>query len=129
MLLIVREALWGRTRFAEFRERLGIASDVLTDRLGKLVDNGILERRAYREEGAREREEYLLTDAGRDLMPILAAMVAWGDRHRPTGFGPATVLTDASTGQPVSLEFTTGDGRTLPVEEIALIRGPGALTS
>ena len=60
-LLIVREAMWGRTRFAEFRARLGVAPDVLTDRLGRLVDAGILERRPYREDGEREREEYVLS--------------------------------------------------------------------
>ena len=82
-LLIVREAMWGRTRFAEFRARLGVAPDVLTDRLGRLVDAGILERRPYREDGEREREEYVLTDAGRALLPVLAAMSAWGDEYRP----------------------------------------------
>ena len=66
-LLILREAFWGRTRFAEIRARLGVAPDVLTDRLGRLVDGGILERRPYRDSGEREREEYVLTGAGRAL--------------------------------------------------------------
>ncbi len=67
-LLILREAFWGRTRFAEFRARLGVAPDVLTDRLGRLVDAGILQRRPYREDGEREREEYVLTEAGPALL-------------------------------------------------------------
>ena len=68
-LLIVREAMWGRTRFAEFRARLGVAPDVLTDRLGRLVDAGILERSPYRDDGEREREEYVLTHAGKRCSP------------------------------------------------------------
>ncbi len=61
-LLVVREAFWGRTRFVEFRERLGIAPDVLADRLGKLVDRGVPVPHAYRAEGERAREEYLRTE-------------------------------------------------------------------
>jgi DNA-binding HxlR family transcriptional regulator len=81
-LLVVREALWGRTRFADFRANLGIAPDVLADRLQTLVEAGILARRPYREEGQREREEYVLTTAGRELLPVLAALAAWGNEHR-----------------------------------------------
>ena len=82
-LLIVREAFRGRTRFADIRTRLGVAPDVLTDRLARLVDAGILERRPYREAGEREREEYVLTDAGRALKPVLASIIEWGDEFRP----------------------------------------------
>jgi DNA-binding HxlR family transcriptional regulator len=128
-LLIVREAMWGRTRFAEFRARLGVAPDVLTDRLGRLVDAGILERRPYREDGEREREEYVLTDAGRALVPVLAAMNAWGDEYRPSGFGPAAIYTDRETGQPLRLAFLAADGSEREVSEVAVVRGPGALTA
>ena len=125
-LLIVREAMWGRTRFAEFRSRLGIAPDVLTDRLGRLVDGGILERRPYRDDGEREREEYVLTDAGRALLPVLAAMSAWGDEHRPSGFGPAALYTDRHSGAPLRLAFVDADGTERDPEGVAVVRGPGA---
>ena len=59
-LLVVREACWGTTRFSEFRRALGVAPDVLADRLGTLVDIGVLERRPYRVEGGRQREELSL---------------------------------------------------------------------
>lgn len=127
-LLIVREALAGRTRYAEFRARLGIAPDVLSDRLSTLVEHGILERRAYREAGERERDEYVLTDAGRDLTPVLVAMLDWGDEHRPTGFGPAALHVEAATGEPVRMAFVTGDGREVAPRDVALTRGPGART-
>ncbi|MFF2371198.1 winged helix-turn-helix transcriptional regulator [Agromyces sp. NPDC058110] len=126
-LLIVREAMWGRTRFAEFRERLGIAPDILTDRLGRLVEAGVLERRPYRDEGEREREEYVLTDSGRALLPVLAAMVDWGDEFRPTGFGPAAVYTSRTTGAPLQLAFVDADGARHELDDVVPVRGPGSL--
>lgn len=125
-LLIVREAMWGRTRFSEFRERLGVAPDVLTDRLSRLVEAGVLDRRSYREDGARERTEYVLTDAGRDLRPVLAALVEWGDEHCPTEWGPAVHYVETATGAPVRLDFLTEDGRVVPAGEVSVQRGPAA---
>ena len=125
-MLVIREAVRGRTRFAEFRDQLGIAPDMLTDRLNTLVEHGILERRGYRDPGQREREEYLLTAAGRDLLPVLAALAAWGDEHRPTGYGPAAVYT--ASGRPVEVAFVDTDGRRLAPSEVSMERGPGART-
>ena len=126
-LLIVREAFFGRTRFSEFRERLGVAPDVLTDRLARLVDAGILDRRSYREDGARERHEYVLTEAGHGLRPVLAALAEWGDEHRPTGYGPAVRHVETATGNPVHVAFLSSDGRPVPDAEVSAVRGPGAL--
>lgn len=126
-LLIVREAMWGRTRFSEFRERLGVAPDVLTDRLSRLVEAGILDRRSYREDGARERTEYVLTDAGRDLRPVLAALVEWGDAHCPTEWGPAAHYVETATGDPVQLAFLAAGDRVVPTDEVSARPGP-ALT-
>ena len=123
-LLIIREAFRGRTRFADFRAILGIAPDVLTDRLTRLVDAGILERRPYREAGEREREEYVLTDAGRALKPVLAALVAWGDEHRPSGHGPSSVYT--VDGRPVRLAFLDDQGAEHSPDEVVAVPGPGA---
>ncbi|HEU0182071.1 MAG TPA: helix-turn-helix domain-containing protein [Agromyces mariniharenae] len=123
-LLIVREAFRGRTRFADIRSRLGVAPDVLTDRLARLVDAGILERRPYREAGEREREEYVLTDAGRALKPVLASIIEWGDEHRPSGHGPASIYT--AGGRPVRLAFLDEDGVEHAPDEVVSIPGPGA---
>ncbi|MEO8262531.1 MAG: helix-turn-helix domain-containing protein [Pseudolysinimonas sp.] len=127
-LLLVREALWGKTRFAEFRVRLGIAPDVLTDRLNKLVDAGVLERRPYREAGEREREEYVLTSTGRALAPVLSALSGWGDAYLPTGHGPASDFRETATGAPVQLAFATRDGHLLEPDAVELVPGPGALS-
>jgi DNA-binding HxlR family transcriptional regulator len=126
-ILIVRDAMRGRTRFADFKASLGVAPDILADRLASLVDNGIFERRSYRDEGSREREEYVLTDAGRALLPVLAALNAWGDEYRPNEQGPATLYTEVASGDPVRLAFLASDGRELANAEVKALRGPGAL--
>lgn len=128
-ILIVREAMWGRTRFADFKARLGVAPDILADRLSVLVDNGVFERRSYRDEGSREREEYVLTDAGRALVPVLAAMAEWGNEYKPTGFGPSAIYTDATTGNPLRLAFLDADGHEVAVPDVVPVRGPGALAA
>ena len=125
-LLVVREALYGATRFSDFQDRLGIARDVLAARLSTLVEFGVLERRAYRESGERERTEYVLTDAGRELHVVLAALIQWGDAHRPTGFGPAVEHRDRGTGDLLHVGFVTADGREVAQSDVLAVSGPGA---
>ncbi|MFB2598279.1 winged helix-turn-helix transcriptional regulator [Herbiconiux sp. P17] len=125
-LLIVREAFLGRTRFSEFTDSLGIARDILANRLGTLVEYGVLSRQPYREAGERERDEYVLTQAGRELLPIMAAFTAWGDRHRATEPGPTVLYEDADTGELAELRFTTADGRILELDAVGSRPGPGA---
>src|SRR5829696_9377464 len=76
-LLILRDAFFGVTRFEEFQSRLGIARNILTKRLDTLVDAGIFERRVYDE--ARDRSDYVLTEKGRALWPVLVTLRQWGD--------------------------------------------------
>lgn len=77
-LLILRDAFYGVRRFEDFQNDLGIARNILSDRLDKLVDQGVLERHLYQERPPRY--EYRLTAKGRDLLPVLLAMMRWGDR-------------------------------------------------
>ncbi|GAA2729070.1 winged helix-turn-helix transcriptional regulator [Cellulomonas aerilata] len=81
-LLVLRQALSGARRFEDFRASLGAADNVLASRLRALVDHGLLRRSPYRD-GARTREEYVLTDAGAQTLPILNALALWGEAHRP----------------------------------------------
>lgn len=80
-MLILREAGFGRTRFDEFQENLGIAPNMLIRRLESLVEAGMLQRKLYSQKPARF--EYLLTDRGRDFQPVLVALKAFGERHYP----------------------------------------------
>src|ERR1041384_7055333 len=86
--LVVREAMSGTTRFADFRATLGVAPDILTNRLNTLVEAGGLGRGASQEEGKRVRHEYHLTEAGAELQVVLGALQQWGDEHRPYSLGP-----------------------------------------
>jgi DNA-binding HxlR family transcriptional regulator len=79
-LLLLRDAHAGITRFEQFREHLGIADNVLSARLARMVETGLLTRVPYRD-GGRARAEYRLTPAGADTLPILHAIAAWGDAH------------------------------------------------
>ena len=98
-LLIIRDALLGRSRFDEFQESLGIARNVLTDRLHRLVEEGILERRRYSEHPPRD--EYVLTEKGRDLYPVIIGLLRWGDRWTAGPEGPPLVLEHQNCGQEV----------------------------
>ena len=89
-LLIVRDALQGLTRFDEFKRSLNVAGNTLSDRLGRLVDAGVMTKRFYQDNPPRY--EYLLTEKGRDFFPILTGMLAWGDRWLDDGAGAPVVL-------------------------------------
>jgi DNA-binding HxlR family transcriptional regulator len=119
-LLILREALQGATRFSDFRDRLHVASDVLTQRLGVLVDGGVLDKRAYREAGARPRMAYHLTPAGRDLMVVVGALQQWGDRHCPHPDGPLVRRGSRTNGRSLRVAFVDDEGRETPLDDVDL---------
>ncbi|MFD1517119.1 helix-turn-helix domain-containing protein [Pseudonocardia yunnanensis] len=120
--LILREALSGTTRFADFRSELGVAPDVLSNRLATLVDAGVLEKQPYREPGARVRDSYHLTPAGRELQLLLGALQQWGDEHRPYELGPTIVRRTVDGDRPVHVGFIDDTGREVPLENVAFVR-------
>ena len=117
-LLVVRDALAGTTRFSDFQQSLGIAKNLLTDRLATLVEFGIMERGSYRADGARERPEYVLTDSGRELIYTIGALLSWGDAHRPTELGPSRILRDSQTGDLLRLAFVNDLGVEVPQDRV-----------
>src|SRR5580700_6781336 len=94
-ILILRDAFRGVTRFDDFSESLGIAPNMLARRLTALVEAGLLERRRYSERPPRD--EYVLTDRGRDFRPVLLSLLAWGNRHFAPE-GASVQLVEAATG-------------------------------
>jgi DNA-binding HxlR family transcriptional regulator len=118
--LILRDALEGFTRFQEFRRSLGIAADVLADRLATLVEHGVMAKVDYQNQGERRRSEYVLTDAGRELFVVLAALQQWGDRHIPFSEGPSLRRLNARTGAPVHVGFIGSDGAEVRAEDVRL---------
>ena len=106
-ILILRDAHAGLTRFDQFRKSLGIAPTMLTRRLATLTEEGLLEKRLYSEHPPRE--EYLLTAAGRDFLPVLFMIGAWGRQYR--GGGKLVRFVDAETGteiKAVAVDEVTG---------------------
>ncbi|MFB2596324.1 winged helix-turn-helix transcriptional regulator [Herbiconiux sp. P17] len=125
-LLIVRDALRGNTRFSEFRDSLGAPSDILTTRLAKLVEAGVLEKRAYREPGSRERSSYHLTESGQGLALVIGALVQWGDEFNPYSGGATSRMVDSVDREPVTLAFVTPAGEARGPDEVAFVPGPAA---
>lgn len=119
-LLILREAFLGITRFADLQSRLGIATNVLSTRLDKLVAAGILTKDDYRRPGERARPEYHLTDAGRDLAVVLGALQQWGDDYLPLPTGPVNQRCNRETGKPVAVSFVDERGTALAIDEVRL---------
>ncbi|EDM84364.1 helix-turn-helix domain-containing protein [Limnobacter sp. MED105] len=106
-ILILRDAHAGITRFDHFRKSLGIAPTMLTKRLAVLTDEGLLQKHRYSEHPPRD--EYLLTEAGRDFLPVLFLIGAWGRKHR--GGGKLVKFFDAEAGteiKPVAIDEATG---------------------
>jgi DNA-binding HxlR family transcriptional regulator len=109
-VLVVRNLFNGVRRFDALQQHLGIARDVLTKRLALLVDEGIVERRAYQPEGERARHEYVLTPAGRGLRTVMVALMDWGDAHRPGADGPPMSLRHRDCGAEIHAHLTCAAG-------------------
>ena len=123
-LLIVREALYGTKTFTEFHEQLGIAKNILTERLGSLVDNGILARRQAKP--GIDRFEYEPTAKGEALLPVLVALMQWGDSWVFDGQGPLEIL-DAKMRRPVrTMAVQASDGQPLEIRDLRFRPGRGA---
>ena len=126
-LLVLREAFYGVRRFDDFHAALGCARNLLSARLKTLVENGLLEKRAYRDDRGRRRDEYRLTDKGRDLMPAVVALMQWGDRWAADEAGPAVVLRHRDCGEPVSARLSCEAGHSsLGARDVHALPGPGA---
>ncbi|MEU1426414.1 helix-turn-helix domain-containing protein [Nocardia sp. NPDC005746] len=123
-LLIVRDALFGVTRFDDFRSRLGIARNVLTQRLEHLVEQGVLEKTPYQDNPVRY--DYLLTDKGRSLWTILAAMRQWGDEWAAPD-GPPIEAVHKQCGHVTTVHPVCSEcGGHLASRDLRLQLGPGA---
>ena len=122
-LLVVRDVALGKRRFDRLQESLGVATNVLTDRLARLVAAGILDRVRYSERP--ERFEYQLTQKGRELGLALLALMQWGDRHLSDE--PPLLARRRSDGSPVSVGLVGADGQAVSAGDLELVPGPGAM--
>jgi DNA-binding HxlR family transcriptional regulator len=117
-MLIMREAYYGTTRFDDFARRVGITKAATAARLTELVDLGLLRRRPYREPGQRSRDEYILTEAGMDFMPVVWALFQWGRRHLPGR--DRLRLTHVGCGAEADVEIRCAAGHQVPPDELGM---------
>jgi DNA-binding HxlR family transcriptional regulator len=123
--LILREALYGSTRFEQFVDRAGISEPVAAARLRELTAEGLLEKVPYREPGQRTRHEYRLTEKGAELLPALASMMAWGDRWLFPDRARVH-LTHAECGGEVGVALTCDAGHAVDAHDLQLEVRKGA---
>ena len=122
--LVLREAFYGRQRFEEFQESLGISRNLLTIRLKNLVQEELLAKVPYQERPVRY--EYKLTDKGRDFFNVLAAMMQWGDKWLASEKGAPLELIDKKTGQVVKPQMVdAATGKPFDVRDLTARPGPG----
>jgi DNA-binding HxlR family transcriptional regulator len=126
-LLVLRDVANGVGRFDELADHLGVARNILSRRLARLTEHGLVERTAYREPGARERHQYRLTAPGRELVPIMLAFMSWGDRHLAGSDGPPAIVRHAGCGAPITVTLSCAEGHDLgPRPRVTLEPGPGS---
>jgi DNA-binding HxlR family transcriptional regulator len=124
-LLILRDAFLGVTRFESFHERLGIARNILAARLETLTDAGVFERRCYDE--ARSRYDYVLTDKGRALWPVLASILRWGDEWITGAGNEPLALVHRGCGETThGVLVCEHCGERLDARAVKAIPGPGS---
>ena len=123
--LILRDGFLGVTRFGDFQERLGIARNVLTTRLETLVEHDVLKKVPYQDNPPRY--DYKLTEKGRDLWLVVAALREWGDKWVLEGDGPPVQMVHRSCGHVTHIVPTCSEcGGVLDPFELKATRGPGA---
>jgi DNA-binding HxlR family transcriptional regulator len=125
--LVLREAFNGVRRFDDIQRRTGAPRQILSDRLARLVAEGLLRKVPYREAGQRGRSEYRLTEKGLALYPLIVALLEWGDRYAVSPAGPMVELAHRDCGAPVELQLRCTKGHRLAsAREVTAAPGPGA---
>jgi DNA-binding HxlR family transcriptional regulator len=120
-MLILREALYGTTRFDDFARRTRITDAIVATRLKQLTELGLFDKQPYQEPGHRTRYEYRLTDKGRDLLPAVFALMQWGNKHLQGEDGGPLRLVERGTGEPVVIGPQTVSGRAVGVDDLAIV--------
>ncbi len=122
-MLIIRDAFLGISRFDDFQRRLGISRNILQQRLGRLVDTGVLARVPYSQHPPRH--DYRLTDKGRDLWPVLTAMRQWGDHHAAPSGPPLQLVHKVCGAISDAVLVCASCGEPLGPRDVDAVPGPG----
>lgn len=116
-MLIMREAFYGTTRFDDFARRVGVTKAATSARLSELVDAGLLTKQPYQDPGQRSRDEYVLTEAGTELMPVVWAMFEWGRKNLDD---TRLRLTHLGCGAEAGVEIRCAEGHEVPADELGV---------
>ena len=126
-ILLLREAYYGTKRFDEFQYYLGVAPNILSARLKKFVDLGMMTRVPLPEHGGRH--EYVLTEKGRDFFPTYLALKKWGDDWLAESAGPQVVFRDRASGRKIEYPaLLSARGEPLQLEDVEIVAGSGAVS-
>ncbi|BFM18159.1 helix-turn-helix domain-containing protein [Maricurvus nonylphenolicus] len=122
-LLIIRDCFDGLRRFGQFQRKLGIAKNILSNRLNRLIDEGILEKQPI-DGGAQQ--EYVLTQKGIDLFPVLMSLMQWGDKYMPNPEGQRMYVVESKTGKLIQgVGAISASGEPLELNDLQQVKGPG----
>jgi DNA-binding HxlR family transcriptional regulator len=122
---VLRELFFGTARFDDFVERIGGSAPAVSRSLKQLESARIVVRARYQEPGRRARDEYRLTEAGEDLLPVFMSLVQWGDAHLQKGGAPLSFV-DIDSGRPVEVRVTAdGEGQVLRSADIRIRQRAG----
>lgn len=120
--LLLREAFYGSTRFDDLVRLTGFTEAVAAKRLKELVEHGLLEKRPYQEPGKRTRHEYVLTERGHDLWPVLVALGEWSKKHSPAKGGPT--LLHEGCDAPVRVALRCAEGHLVGEDDLVVTTQP-----
>ena len=125
-ILILREAYYGVKRFDEFEHYVGIAPNILSNRLKRFIDADVMRRVPLPEHAGRF--EYVLTEKGRDFFPAYLALKKWGDDWLAESAGPQVIFRERPAGRPIEYpEWRTPSGKPLRLEDVEVVAGAGAV--
>lgn len=117
--LVVRECFYGTTRFEDFVARIGASAPAVSRALKQLKDAGVVVPVVYREPGRRARDEYRLTEAGEDLLPVFLSLMQWGDKYLQDGRPPLSFV-EADTGRAMRVRVTAGPASEKTADDIEI---------
>lgn len=120
ILLILRECFFGIKKFDDFQSNLNISRSVLTKKLSQMLQSSLLEKSEYKKSNQRLRGEYLLTEKGKELLPLVASLIDWGNKHKVESGQETIALIDKENANPVNLKLENHLGEHITFDKVRI---------